>query len=121
MYHCYNVARPIITTQPSSVVISKSNNDIDTMECVATGMGLILYKWEKYQSSSVSWIRPSKRVANITSPKLTFSFITEEDEGVYRCVVTNDDGSVISDNATITVYGEFVYSSNITVFSLHIL
>ena len=32
--------------------------------------------------------------------------ITEEDEGVYHCIVTNDDGSVVSDNATITVYGE---------------
>ena len=43
---------------------------------------------------------------NITSPNLTFSVITEEDEGVYRCVVTNNDGSVISDNATVRVYGE---------------
>ena len=43
---------------------------------------------------------------SITSPNLKFSVITEEDEGVYRCVVTNDDGSVISDNATIHVYGE---------------
>ena len=107
MYHCYFVARPIITTQPSSAVISKNNNDIDTMECLATGMGPILYKWEKYQSSSNSWIRPSYRAVNITSSKLIFSLITEEDEGVYHCVVTNDDGSVISDNATITVYGEF--------------
>jgi len=32
--------------------------------------------------------------------------ITEEDEGVYHCIVTNDDGSIVSDNATITVYGE---------------
>ena len=30
----------------------------------------------------------------------------EEDEGIYHCVVTNPDGSVVSDNATITVYGE---------------
>ena len=43
---------------------------------------------------------------NITSPKLIFSVITEEDEGVYRCVATNDDGSVVSGNATITIYGE---------------
>jgi len=43
---------------------------------------------------------------NITSPKLIFSVITEEDEGVYHCIATNDDGSVESDNATITVYGE---------------
>ena len=31
----------------------------------------------------------------------------EEDEGVYRCVVTNNDGSVISNNVTVRVYGEY--------------
>jgi len=107
VYHYYNVATPIITTQPSSTVISKNNNDIDAMECTATGAGLMLYKWEKYLASNDSWIRPSERVVNnVKSPKLKFRVITEEDEGVYHCVVTNDDGSTVSANATVTVYGE---------------
>ena len=72
-------------------------------------MGPIQYKWEKYQSSSNSWIRPSHRAVDITSPKLIFSVITEEAEGVYHCVVTNHDGSVVSSNATITVYGKYSY------------
>ena len=42
----------------------------------------------------------------IPSTKLIFTVIMEEDEGIYHCVVTNHDGSVVSDNATITVYGE---------------
>ena len=42
---------------------------------------------------------------NVASSKLIFTEIAEGDEGIYHCVVTNDDGSVISDNATITVYG----------------
>ena len=78
------------------------------MECKATGTDLIHYKWEKYLSSNDSWIRPSERVANsIKSPKLIFSTIIEEDEGVYHCVVLNNDGSTVSNNATITVYGKF--------------
>ena len=76
------------------------------MNCLASGQGTVQYKWEKYLSYSNSWIRPSHRVVNITSSKLIFSMITEEDEGVYHCVATNDDGSVVSNNATITVYGE---------------
>ena len=84
------------------------------MNCEANGY--VTIKWEKYQSSSNSWIRPSHRAMNITSPKLIFSVITEEDEGVYRCVATNDDGSVISDNATITVYGEKI---DIVLYSFH--
>ena len=69
-------------------------------------MGHIHYQWEKYQPSDGSWINPSYRVVNITSRKLIFSVIREDDEGVYHCIVTNNDGSVVSDNATVTVYGE---------------
>jgi len=46
---------------------------------------------------------------NNTSPKLIFSIIKEEDEGVYRCKISNHDGSVVTDNATVTVYGEQHY------------
>ena len=37
---------------------------------------------------------------------MTFSVIMEEDHGMYHCIVTNDDGSVISDDVNITVYGK---------------
>ena len=79
---------------------------ITAVSCLALGIGPIHYQWERYHLSNNSWIRPSHRAVSITSPNLKFNIITEEDEGVYRCVVTNDDGSVISDNATIHVYGE---------------
>ena len=98
----------------------KNNKNVDTIECAATGTGPILYKWEKYQPSNDSWIRPSSRVVdNITLPELIFSVITEEDEGIYRCVVSNYDGSVITDNATITVYGTlcFLKKNSIIVVS----
>ena len=36
------------------------------------------------------------RVVNITSSKLIFNVITEEDEGVYHCIATNHDGSLYS-------------------------
>ena len=79
---------------------------ISPLLCSATGKGIIVYKWEKYESSNNSWIRPSHRTGSVTESKLTFSVITEEDEGVYHCVVSNYDGSVVSDNATITVYSK---------------
>ena len=88
------------------MTISARNLNITALCCLAIGMSPIHYQWEKYHLSNNSWIRPSHRAVSVTSPNLKFSIITEEDEGVYRCVVTNDDGSVISDNATIQVYGE---------------
>ena len=69
-------------------------------------MGPIDFYWEKYYVMNNSWTKPSHRAINTTSPNLKFSVITEEDEGVYHCIVTNDDGSVISNNATVFVYGK---------------
>ena len=99
-------ATPIITMQPQSGVFKNNSENVTALEIVATGMGPISYQWEKYQSFSNSWIRASSRVVIVTSSKLIFSLITEEDEGTYRCIVTNDDGSVVSDNVNVTVYGE---------------
>jgi len=89
-------------------VLSNGDEDVYTMECIATGISPIFYKWEKYESHSNSWVRPSNRAVDIKLTKLTFTVITEEDEGVYHCVITNNDGSVVSDNATITVYSKLI-------------
>ena len=105
-YVCCCTATPNITAQPQSGVFKNNNRNVMVFEVVATGMGPISYQWEKYQSFSNSWIRPSSRVVSVTSSKLIFSLITEEDEGTYRCIVTNDDGSVVSDSVNVTVYGE---------------
>ena len=41
----------------------------------------------------------------------------EEDQGMYHCIVTNDDGSIISDNVNITVYGKLsLYKQYVTGF-----
>jgi len=100
-------ASPTITGSPKSSTVRAGSKNNNPLWCSATGMGPIHYQWEKYQPSNGNWIKPSNKAVNITSPKLIFSVITEEDEGVYHCIVTNDDGSVVSDNATITVYGEY--------------
>ena len=88
------------------MTIREGDLNVIAVSCLAIGISYIHYQWEKYHLFNNSWIRPSHRAVNITSPNLTFSVITEEDEGVYRCVVTSNDGSVISNNATVRVYGE---------------
>jgi len=97
---------PIITKQPLSKRFRNRDKTITTLECAANGTGNITYQWEKYQATGNHWTKPSTRVMNNSLPKLTFSVIREEDEGVYRCKISNHDGSVVTDNATITVYGE---------------
>ena len=100
-------ALPNITMQPASKAIRAGELNVIAMSCEVVGGGPVYFQWERYHTVNNSWIKPSHRAVNITSPNLKFSEITEEDEGVYRCIVANDDGNVISDNATIFVYGEY--------------
>ena len=106
MLHLFVTALPNITTQPVSMTIREGDLNVIAVSCLAIGIGSIHYQWEKYHLFNNSWIRPSQRAVNITSPNLAFSVITEEDEGVYHCVVTSNDDSIISDNATVRVYGK---------------
>jgi len=105
MFHIVT-ALPNITTQPVSITIQAGDLNVTALSCLAIGMGPIYYRWAKYYSSNNSWINPSHRAVNNLSPNLKFHVITEEDEGVYHCNVTNDAGSVISDNVTVKIYGE---------------
>ena len=99
------VALPSITKQPVSAKFKEGDLNVAALHCPAIGIGPIYYHWEKYNPSNYTWMNPSHRVLSTTTQNLKFSVITEEDEGIYHCIVTNDDGSVISDNATISVYG----------------
>ena len=81
---------------------------MSVFKIVATGVGLIDYLWQKYDSLNDSWTPLSSRAINASSPNLNYSMITEEDQGIYHCIVTNYDGSVTSDNVTITVFGRLL-------------
>ena len=93
------------------MAFTKNSEQVSTLWCLANGLGPLIYCWQMYQSANDSWTRPSVRAVNITSPKLVFSKLTEEDVGIYRCIVISDDDIVISNNATITLYGELFLMS----------
>ena len=113
-----NVDSPRITSQPVSSVIRHNERNVLAFEIAATGVGHVYYLWQKYGSYSDSWISVSSRAVNDTSPSLNFKVITEEDQGIYHCIVTNYDGSVTSDNVTITVFGEWLASYHTATYIL---
>jgi len=102
-----NLATPVIVKNPRSIVIKEYSNEV-FLECSAHdyGIGSIQYRWEKYQPSSDTWMIPNRADKIFMFAKLVFDEIREEDQGMYRCVAINNDGSVISEHATITVYGK---------------
>ena len=91
---------PNITRHPMSgrILIGLSH----TLVCSATGSGTLKFFWERSFNGS-SW--------TIVSDDNTTSYTTDTTLAVgkymYRCNVSNEAGSVVSNNATVIVYGEF--------------
>ena len=106
---------PTIIKHPVSMAFRENSEQVSTLSCLANGLEPLNYHWQMYQSTNDSWTKPSVRAVNIKSPKLVFSKLTEEDEGIYRCIVFSEDDHVISNNATITLYGELIFC-NITSY-----
>ena len=95
----------IIVQQPLSGMFRLGSKNILTLKFAVKEIGDTSYQWEKYHPYTNSWIRPSHRTVDVTSPKLIFKMITVDDEGTYRCIATDNGERVVSKNATITVFG----------------
>ncbi|MBR2832582.1 MAG: leucine-rich repeat protein, partial [Oscillospiraceae bacterium] len=85
---------PVITTQPANVTVAP--NGTATFTVAASGSGLT-YQWQ-YSTNGSTW-------HNSSGTEATFSFkATSALSGrQYRCKVTNANGSVTSNAATLTV------------------
>ena len=87
--------------------------------CSATGYGILNYHWEKLDSVNSLWkILPLERQIKASNMStLVFQAVNSSDNGIYRCIVINDDGKAISLDSTISVYG-MLLAVKINVFPL---
>ena len=69
--------------------------------CQATSVGIVVYSWER--SSGSSWTT----VSNDSITSYTTDTTLAIGQYMYRCRVSNDAGSVVSNNAIVIVYGEY--------------
>ena len=84
---------PEILTNPNNVTVLIGQ----PLQLICRGLGTdIIYQW----------VKDGTVVSDANSRILRITNITESDEGMYRCVVSNKDGMVESNPATVTVYGE---------------
>lgn len=91
----YFIVRPQVLTNPSDITIFISKSA--RLTCRALGTDIV-YQWMK------DGVMVSRRNSNI----LRINNIMESDEGMYKCVVSNDKGGTVESNpASITVYGEY--------------
>ena len=70
-----------------------------TLMCRASGQGTLVYSWERSNSGS-SWTTVSNDSTIYTDTTLTIG------QYMYRCIVSNEAGSVVSNSTTMNVYGE---------------
>ena len=89
---------PSITTHPRNVTIPLRSTT--TLTCSADGNGTLIYSWER--RSKNSWTP----INNANSPSYTTNSNMAVGQYMYRCIVNNEAGSVMSDSATVNVYGE---------------
>ena len=91
---------PMITDHPTGGDVPMGRSI--TLMCRASGLGTLVYSWERSSSDS-SWIT----VSNDNTTSYTTDTTLTIGQYMYRCVVSNESGSVMSRNATLNVYGEF--------------
>ena len=77
-----------------------------TLMCLAHGRSKISYHWEYHNNESDTWMTVSAAMDN---GSLILSSVTEDSEGIYRCVACDCYSCTYSINTTtITVIGKEV-------------
>ncbi len=88
---------PQVTEQPTDQ--TAQNGKTATFSITAEGEGTLEYQWQVDKKKGTF-----ENIANATSSTYTISNVTKTYDGYkYRCKVTNDKGTVTSDEAVLTV------------------
>ena len=96
----------IIVLGPPVIIQHPTGDDVPvgrstSFTCRANGGGTLVYFWEKHSGSS-NWTTVSNdNTLYTTDTTLAIG------QYMYRCRVSNDAGSVVSNNAIVNVYGEY--------------
>jgi len=95
------VGPPVIITHPTGGDVPLGQNI--TLRCKARGTGMLVYSWERSRTTSNSkW----STVSTANTNKYTTRTLSTK-MFAYRCNVSNEAGSVVSNNAIVNVYGEY--------------
>ena len=73
-----------------------------TLKCRASGLGTLVYYWERSSSGS-NWTT----VSNDSTTSYTTDTTLTIGQYMYRCIVSNEAGSVMSNSTTVNVCSEY--------------
>ncbi|MCA3004432.1 MAG: immunoglobulin domain-containing protein, partial [Phycisphaerales bacterium] len=101
----------IITTSPASQTICEFGNA--SFNVAATGAGPISYQWQRNSVNLVNGVNAAgTTISGATTPILTLTGADPDDDGTYRCVVSNDCDTDTSLSATLTVRPQVIITSS---------
>jgi len=94
----FYIGTPSITTHPTGgdVPVGRSV----TLMCRGSGRGTLTYSWERSFGSSWATVSNDSTTSYTTDTTLTSG------EYMYRCIVNNEAGSIVSNIATVNVFGK---------------
>ena len=71
------------------------------LTCQASGFGTLVYSWERNSGFSWTIVGDDNTTSHTTDTTLAIG------QYMYRCRASNDAGSIVSNIATVNVYGEY--------------
>ena len=98
---CYFVGHPRIFDHPENAEIPIGESI--TLMCNGSGIGTLVYSWET--NIDGNWTTAS----NDNTTSYTTDTTLAIGQYMYRCRMNNEAGSVVSNIATVNVYGEYYF------------
>ena len=89
----------MINVQPADQADVDPDSTVMFSITAMTDAGTLSYQWQRNEVN----IPPTSGVSGVNTSTLTITSVQESNEGMYRCVVTNDAGSTNSSTAELTV------------------
>ena len=71
------------------------------LTCRASGLGTLVYSWERNTDGNWTTVSNDNTISYTTDTTLAIG------QYMYRCRVSNEAGSVVSNITTVNVYGEY--------------
>ena len=90
---------PEITAHPDGGDVAINGNV--KLLCIASSLGTLEYSWERNIGGNWTIVSNDNITSYTTDTTLAIG------QYMYRCRVSNDAGSVVSNIATVNVYGEY--------------
>ena len=105
------VALPAITAQPPASSTATLDGGF-SLGVVAIGSGSLSYQWQKSTDDGTTFanINPALNASSATA-NLYIASVQSSDAGIYRAIISNASGAVVSDATTVTTSNELVAPS----------